>query len=409
MPVLDTSLAQRRANIGRSISALCSKQKRALTVPELDTLNKWEMELRSIEEQIGNTFDEAHQKAFVGYLRNPERLSVSQRHDMDEADYRTTQLHYRAGQLISSRTEYRKDTEYYKESRATVGLEGTPSGGSFLGSGAGTFVPLSFTKKIMSAAKYTAPWLDIADVWITASGSPLIATADNDIDQAAVAIDETGTDSTQDVALVAAALGSFRWTSKIVKVSDQMLTDAGVDIEEFLASRFAARMMRGLSPIFTNGVGTTEPRGALTGLTASVTAQGAADTDATSAANTIGLRDLVALEQALDPAYRSNAKWMMHPNTLAALRNVKDANKRPVFGSLNRPEGPILLGYAVVLNPSMDQLQATPSSPTVTRTTVAFGDWTYFQNPPGSTADAPLKRTLRFELSDGLHFELAHG
>jgi HK97 family phage major capsid protein len=158
-----------------------------------------------------------------------------------------------------------------------------------------------------------------------------------------------------------------------------MVQDTGIDLEAYLASRFAKRLMRGLSPIYTTGTGSGQPTGALHGLTASVTALGSSDTDGSSAANTIGLQDLVALEKALDPSYRSTAKFMMHPNTLAALRNVKDAEKRPVFESLNRPEGPILLGYPVVLNPSMDQLQAAPSSPTVTKTTVAFGDWSYYK------------------------------
>jgi HK97 family phage major capsid protein len=241
-------------------------------------------------------------------------------------------------------------------------------------------VPLPFLKSIVSAAAYTAPWFAISDLHTTLTGAPLTMTADNDLSNAAVAVNEDASFSAQDISITGTALGAFKWSSDIVKVSNEMILDAGIDLENYLSKRFAARMMRGLDVKYLKGAGTTEPTGALTGLTASRTALGSADTDGSSAgANTIGLQDLVALEASLNPAYRQNAKFMMHPNTLAALRNVKDKQGRPVFESLNHPEGPLLLGYPVVLSPQMDQLQTSPSSPVVTRTTVAFGDWSYYK------------------------------
>ena len=43
-----TELAARRAVIGRSISAVCSKRAAALTPQDTELLYKWEVELREI-------------------------------------------------------------------------------------------------------------------------------------------------------------------------------------------------------------------------------------------------------------------------------------------------------------------------------------------------------------------------
>jgi HK97 family phage major capsid protein len=364
-----TTVSQLAARREAIISAMESLTRRGgqFGPREIDLFSKWENELTEIDRSGGSPFDVRHGNAFARHIRQGHLspLTQDQHAALNEAQYRGTRLKYRNGRLVS-------------ETRATIGLEGT-NGGAYPGSTAGFVVPLPFLKQIVSAAQYTAPWFEIADVQTTLTGAPLTHTQDNDLSVSAIAINEAATYSIQDVNLSSTVLGAFKWSSDIVKVSNELIQDAGIDLEDYLSKRFAARLMRGLDVKYLKGVGTTEPTGALTGLTASLTAQGSADTDSSSAANTIGLRDLVALEEALNPAYRPNAKWMMHPNTLGALRLVKDAEKRPVFESLNRPEGPILLGYPVVLSPQMDQLQASPSSPTVTKTTVAFGDWSYYK------------------------------
>jgi HK97 family phage major capsid protein len=282
-----------------------------------------------------------------------------------EAQFRGTRLHYSGGKLI-------------QEQRATIGVEGGPPYGAYPGSTTGLVVPVSFFKEIVSAAKFTTPWYAISDVITTLTGANFQLRADNDIANAAAAVTETSSLSSDitDISLVGTTMSAYKYLAA-VKVSNELIQDTGVDLQKYLTARFAARMARGLDSVYLKNSG--GPTGVLNGLTASVTASGSSDTDGSGAANTIGLGDLVALEQSLDPTYRANAKFMMHPNTLASLRNVKDSEKRPIFEGLNNPDGPRLLGYPVVLSPAMDQLQASPSSPTVTKTTVAFGDFSYFK------------------------------
>jgi HK97 family phage major capsid protein len=385
----NSQLSARRVGIISAMQTIARRETN-IDLHELDLFNKWENELDDIDRQIGSPLDVRHANAFARVLRKT-KMSPDLTHDQHtalmEAKYRGMRLRYHNGKLVS-------------ETRSTIGLEGV-GGGAYPGSTAGTVVPLSFLKAVVSAAQYTAPWFDIADLHVTLTGAPLMFAADNDIAISGIPVNEASAFTSQDIGMTGTVLGAFPWNSNLVKVSTESVQDTGIDLEDYLSKRFAARLMRGLDMKFLKGVGTTEPTGALTGLTASVTALGSADTDGVSGANTIGLQDLVALEQSLDPTYRVNAKWMVHPNTLATLRKVKDAEKRPVFESLNDPNGPRLLGYPVVLSPQMDQLQASASSPAVTKTTVAFGDWSYFKIRLVAPTLQRLKETFALTMQEG--------
>jgi len=156
------------------------------------------------------------------------------------------------------------------------------------------------------------------------------------------------------------------------------MQDVGFALETYLAERFAIRIARAAMPHFTNGVGTTQPWGVLTRAASAGTAVGAISNDGTSAANTLGTDDFATLEASVDPAYRRNAVWMVHSNTLAALRKVKDKNGRPVFPDLHAGGEDRIINYPVITNPNMGQLQAAPSSPQVASITVAFGDFSKY-------------------------------
>jgi HK97 family phage major capsid protein len=164
----------------------------------------------------------------------------------------------------------------------------------------------------------------------------------------------------------------------MIKVSVELLQDAGFDLEAYLARRFGVRIGRICNLKFTAGVGTTEPFGFLTQAASAGTAAGASANDGASAANTIGTDDFSVLEASVDPAYRGNAVWQMHANTLASLRKVKDKQGRPVFPDLHAGGEDRILNYKVFVNPSMAQLQPGPSSPPIARTTLAFGDFSKY-------------------------------
>ena len=141
-----------------------------------------------------------------------------------------------------------------------------------------------------------------------------------------------------------------------------------------MKDRFGERMGRILNTKATTGVGTTTFNGIVTAATVGPTFVGAGGNDGVSGVNTIGSDDFVSLEHALDIVYRRGAKYMMHDQTVAAIKKIKDKYGRPLWQpgiGVGQPD--TINGYGYMANNDMDQLQTAPSSPGAVRKTVLFG------------------------------------
>ncbi len=266
--------------------------------------------------------------------------------------------------------------------RATMASEGTPTGAAYPGSTVGFFVPMSFWTDVVSAAKSVGPFWDdgFCTLHITPNGHPLPIPSDDDVTTSAALTAENGMFSNQTLTITSNVLGTYKYLSSILVSNEQVndINTGGIDLDAYLAKRFGVRCMRGLLQPLTNGANSgSNPIGVLTGLTASLTATGAASNDGTSGANTIGSDDVAKLIGYLDPVYYPTAKFMCHSSTMQALRLVKDKEGHPVFWGLWN-DTPTIAGHPVVANNAMDQLQSTASSPTVTKTPLAFGDFSRF-------------------------------
>jgi HK97 family phage major capsid protein len=270
----------------------------------------------------------------------------------------------------------RESKQNLAQYRATISTEGTPLGAAYPGSTIGFLLPMDFWRDVVSASKSVGPFWndDFCTIHITETGAPLPIPSDNDVSNVSAILNEGGQYANSNLTTNLNVLGTYKFSTAVL-MSSEYSEDSGIPLESYLAKRFGKRAQLGVLPYLTNGTGTGQPSGVLNGLTASVTAVGASGNDGSSGANTIGSDDVANLELALDPAYRADAKFMMHGNTLAALRRVKDKQGRPVFESLNRPE-PILLSYPVTINNAMDQLQTSPGP--VTRTPLALGAFDRF-------------------------------
>ena len=82
---------------------------------------------------------------------------------------------------------------------------------------------------------------------------------------------------------------------------------------------------------------------------------------ASGAGGAIAYNDMVALAQALPPQYHilPSTAWMMHPNTVAALRDLKDSGGLPLFLEIGQKDGfsiGNIFGHPVIQNPFMDQI-----------------------------------------------------
>jgi len=341
------TIQERRRTIGNTLRNMLYKTS-PLTAHEREQINGLNEELNLIEGDFQAERDQLRAKAFSNWLRRGGAPSSQQKGITPE------------------------------ERSLIAEIRDMGTGGAGAYPGITVFAPVSFMDMVTSATKYVGPMLDpeVATAHDTATGAPFAFPADNDTATTGEMVAENQQVTSSDVATISAAyLGSFKFSSKIIKVSMELAEDAGFDFAAYLARVFGVRLGRIINTKFTTGVGTTEPTGIVTAATQGAVAVGATGNDGSSGLNTIGSDDLANLEQSVDPTYRVGARWMVHPNTLGALRRQKDKEGRLLFPSLAEGTGNTLYGYPISLNPNMDQLQANTSSPPVARKTVLFGDF----------------------------------
>ncbi len=265
------------------------------------------------------------------------------------------------------------------ERRTVTGGDGNITGlqGAYPGATSGFFCPVEFSGRVESAMAFAGPMLDpsITTILTTERGTPLGYPIDNDTVTEGHIVDEATTDSEADVAnLGQVVMRAYKYSSKVVKMSMELVTDTGFDLDGYLAQTFGRRIGRIFNKHATTGTGTGQPAGivpaAALGAAAagSATNTGGAETGGTS----IGWDDLVSLEASVDPSYRRG--FMMHPNTSALLKKLKDRNGRPIWDD----DYTSLLGYPLSLNPIMATVPTTPSSPVVVAKSVLFGDFSKY-------------------------------
>lgn len=373
------ALREERARIAKQMSQMVDE---GLKTP--DDRKRWEnldSEQRALASRIEllERADEVYQETRrTGGAPPNDGLGVMGATEREDREYKTAFGRYlRIGR-----------GELTMEDRATLRLDkgefrdmGTGGEAAYPGATSGFFVPVGFINKVERALKYYGPMLDddVVSIMPTATGQPLPMPTSNDTTVKGELIGEGEQVTTADVNIGQIMFGAYKMSTKLVKVSLELLEDSAFNIEDFLTTCFAERIGRGANTYLTTGLGSanSQPMGIVTQALAGgqiVTAAGSSTNDGVGAANTIGSDDLVSLEHKVDPLYRPGAKYMMNDTTLRALKQVKDKYGRPLWQESTRDGQPSTVnGYAYSINNDMDQLQTSPTSPLVTRNTVLFG------------------------------------
>lgn len=176
----------------------------------------------------------------------------------------------------------------------------------------------------------------------------------------------------QDLVFGQANLPTYTYTSKLVRVSLQLIRDSGIDIEGFLARKLGERLGRIFNEHWTTGTGTAQPQGFMTGATVGKTA--ASQTAVTYA-------ELVDLVYSVDPAYlggdsggNTAGRFTMHNLTLGAIRKIVDGNSQPIWNlgpgwaSATGGAPATILGFPYVPNNDVAQMTASARS-------IGFGNY----------------------------------
>lgn len=163
----------------------------------------------------------------------------------------------------------------------------------------GYTVPTQFQNRVVDSMRAYGGIASVSQILTTATGQDIAwSTSDGTTEEGELLAENTAA-SEGDVTFGTAILGAKKLSSKIIRASNELLQDSGVDIEAYLASRIASRIGRGEAKYLVLGTGAgnpTQPRG----LAVSVTG-----TKATASATAFTWKELNALKHSVDPAYRN--------------------------------------------------------------------------------------------------------
>jgi HK97 family phage major capsid protein len=340
----------------------------------------------------------AEQTRFNNLMRQADEL----KEEFEEIEGRMSGGAIRGGPINPGFTETTKEREHRaafvnylrcginnmpQEQRSLLEREyrdmGTGGEAAYPGATTGFFSPVGFVEKIIETLKYFGPLLDpdVVQIMDTATGSPLPYPSENDTGVIGERIGEGQQVTEADVNLGMVLLGAWKYSSRVVKISIELLQDSAFDLEAFLIREFAKRLGRILVSDFTNGLGTasSQPLGIITSTVTNgtlVPAVGSSTNDGTAAGtNTLGSDDFVNLEHGVDLLYRPGASYMANDSTWKAVRKVKDKYGRPIFEkSVIEGMPDTINGYPMLTNNFMATLQTSASSPPVTVNSVLFGN-----------------------------------
>lgn len=369
----ERQLREQRANVWSQMQDIESGASgRALNPEEIQRWNALEGELNTLTEQINVAVrSAAHHGEFDETRERPvDSSTITTRTDdaEDSIENRYTEAFdsFLRGGFGSLEPEQRRLIQQRamdpREVRA-LGVGTTTAGGYF--------VPAGFRQRIVERLKAWGAVRNNAEVITTDTGNTLPWATNDDTANVGAILAENTQVTEQDVVLGQAQLGAYTYTSKLVRVSLQLLQDSAFDVESFLARKFAERLGRATNAHFTTGTGTAQPQGVVTGASSGKVGP-------IGQTLTVTYNDLVDLIYAVDPAYLTNRSpnlgFMTASASIGAIRKLRDDSGgaglgRPIWEpsvQLGQPDS--LLGYPIIANADMPAMAANAKS-------VLFGDY----------------------------------
>lgn len=185
----------------------------------------------------------------------------------------------------------------------------------------GYTVPKEFLTKMVEAMKSFGGVQAEADVLNTATGRDLSWPTNDDTSNKGAILAENTQAAEQDVAFGTVGIKAFMYTSKMVRVSFQLLQDSAFNLNVWLPTKLGERIGRASAEHFATGSGVGQPQGIITGLAAGHTAA------------KITYDALVDLEHSVNSAYRNRpgAGYVLSDSALAEIRKLKDSQGRPLW------------------------------------------------------------------------------
>jgi HK97 family phage major capsid protein len=352
----------------RAIQDGADAAKRSVTAEELVSQQKMLSDIKDLDTRIGVAEDLDKAVRFTGAPESQGGAAVQSKDDFAAAQREARQAYIRDG--VQGLTH--EQSQILRSSFATLGSE-EKRALSAVGGAAGGFTvapDTSFFGQVMSAMKFFGGIEAAgAEVLNTDTGADLPFITNDDTANTGSIIGESASHANgTDVTFGVKKLGAYLYSTKIILVPWQLLQDASIDIEAFLAAKFAERLGRIRNTHFTTGTGVGQPEGLVTAISVGRQA-------ATGNTTSVPMDDLLRLEHSIDPAYRGmpSVGYMMSDATALAVRLLKDGQGRYMWQDSLQAGAPARLnGYSVTINNDMAALAASAKP-------IAFGAFSHYK------------------------------
>jgi HK97 family phage major capsid protein len=214
-------------------------------------------------------------------------------------------------------------------------------------------VPVGFLDRVFGLARLVGPMLETSEVITRDSGESLrlptwTAYSTASITAAGSAISESN--PTFDSILLTPKKTSF-----IVQLANELIMDAGFDIEATIAEQAGNAIGFSVNALTTTGTGTTQPTGIVV----------AAGSGITGGTTTISADNLIDLAYSVDGAARRlpGVGFQANTTTIGAIRKLKDTAGQYIYNVVTGAPDTVL-GFQIYENPGMASI-ATGAKPVI--------------------------------------------
>lgn len=235
----------------------------------------------------------------------------------------------------------------------------------------GYTIPQGFIPDVVKSLKQISCFFDefkptvnadmqnIFTVYKTSSGNDLPMPTGDDTANTGELLSENsdGSTSTADLVFGQITMKAYKYSTKMIKASTELLEDSAIDIPGYVSDMFGSRIGRVLSPHLTTGDNSSKPQGIVTGATSGKVS---ASTSATT------FPEILALIHSVDPSYRKSpsCRFMFHDNILLYLKQLTvgaaTTNARPLWApGFDVSAPPTIDGFQYLINQGMASSVAT--------------------------------------------------
>jgi HK97 family phage major capsid protein len=216
----------------------------------------------------------------------------------------------------------------------------------------------------------------VARIITTATGSTMYwpATGVDKGEKIAEAAAQTA-DTGADIAFTQKQLDAYKYSSKVVRVSRELLMDSLLPIESIVMDRLAERIGRIIEQEATTGDGTGDPNGFVT---AAPVGHEVATADAPGGNATVPTKsDLIDLLHSVDAAYRGDGcAWLAHDSIWGYVRKLDDSTNNLLWQpSLQLGQPDRMMGYPVIAANEMLEADDVDAN---NEKFMVFGNFRYF-------------------------------